>query len=113
MWNLPGADWRKPVESHHFKHLDRFEIEFGSHPVDGCRADETELVLDEVQEWQRGRAFARRVMGNAFVGPGFEVCGDFKRREKPRAGSVVFVDGWGGGGDGHRLFDEFFETGEV
>ena len=67
------------IESHHLQHLDRLQIQLRSNPINAFGRDEAEFVLNDVKQWQDGRAFAFRVMGDALVSLGIEFRANDKR----------------------------------
>ena len=92
------------IKSHHLEHLDRFELKLGSHPLDGRRGDESEMMLHNVKQGQCGGSLARRVMRNPLVRLGLKLGRDRKRRIKLGARSFGGFDGFFEGRVGHNHF---------
>jgi len=69
------------VEGDDLENLDRLQLQLFCDPFDGLRRDETEPVLDDVEQRQDGGALALAVVGDAFFGLGIKLEAGRKGRE--------------------------------
>lgn len=68
---LPGSGLPEAgVKRHHFGHLDVLQSELLSHPRNRFLLDESEMMLQQVQNRQHSTALRHRVMRDGFVDSG-------------------------------------------